>query len=302
MLTNNASSYLDQLNEVQRQAVVHTEGPALVVAGPGSGKTRVLTYRIAYLIEQGAAPWEVLALTFTNKAAREMKERIEQVVGPRAKRVWAGTFHSLFARILRNEAEHIGYTRNFTIYDSDDTKSLIGVLIKEMNLNREVYTVNSVRQRISSAKSNLITPKLYQQNEELMNQDRMTRMPHLHKLYMAYTQRCKQAGAMDFDDLLYRLYELFQSKEEVLAKYRRQFRYVLVDEFQDTNHLQYAIVRKLVSYPGSPRNICVVGDDAQSIYAFRGATIQNILDFENDFQQYGIQTFKLEQNYRSTEH
>jgi DNA helicase-2/ATP-dependent DNA helicase PcrA len=297
-----SSAYLQALNDVQRQAVTTTEGPVLVVAGPGSGKTRVLTYRIAYLIEQGVAPWEILALTFTNKAAREMKERIEKVVGQRANRVWAGTFHSLFARILRVEAEHIGYPSNFTIYDSDDTKSLLGVLIKEMNLNKEVYSINSVRQRISSAKSNLITPKLYQQNEELMNQDRMARMPHLHRIYLAYTQRCKQAGAMDFDDLLYRLYELLQSNEDVRQKYRRQFRYVLVDEFQDTNHLQYAIVRKLVNYPESPRNICVVGDDAQSIYAFRGATIQNILDFEQDFAKHGIQTFKLEQNYRSTEH
>ena len=302
MIPSNSSSYLDQLNDVQRAAVVNTDGPVLVVAGPGSGKTRVLTYRIAYLIEQGVAPWEILALTFTNKAAREMKERIEKVVGQRASRVWAGTFHSLFARILRVEAEHIGYPSNFTIYDTDDSKSLIGVLIKEMNLNKDTYSVNSVRQRISSAKSNLITPKLYQQNEELMNQDRMARMPAMHKLYAAYTARCKKAGAMDFDDLLYRLYELLQANPDVLKRYRERFRYVLVDEFQDTNHLQYAIVRKLVQYDGSPRNICVVGDDAQSIYAFRGATIQNILDFENDFQKHNIQVFKLEQNYRSTEH
>ncbi len=302
LIPSPTSSYLDQLNDVQRQAVINTDGPVLVVAGPGSGKTRVLTYRIAYLIEQGVAPWEILALTFTNKAAREMKERIEKVVGHRASRVWAGTFHSLFARILRVEAEHIGYPSNFTIYDSDDSKSLVKLLIKENNLNTDTYNVNSVRQRISSAKSNLITPKLYQQNEELMTQDRMSRMPAMYKLYAAYTARCKKAGAMDFDDLLYRLYELLQSKEEILKKYREKFRYVLVDEFQDTNHLQYAIVRKLVQYDGSPRNISVVGDDAQSIYAFRGATIQNILDFEKDFQKYNIQVFKLEQNYRSTEH
>ncbi|MEO0877317.1 MAG: 3'-5' exonuclease, partial [Bacteroidota bacterium] len=200
------------------------------------------------------------------------------------------------------EAEHIGYPSNFTIYDTDDSKSLINVLIKEMNLNKDNYSVNSVRQRISSAKSNLITPKLYQQNEELMNQDRMARMPAMYKLYAAYTARCKKAGAMDFDDLLYRLYELLQANPDVLKKYRERFRYLLVDEFQDTNHLQYAIVRKLVQYDNSPRNICVVGDDAQSIYAFRGATIQNILDFENDFQKHNIQVFKLEQNYRSTEH
>jgi DNA helicase-2/ATP-dependent DNA helicase PcrA len=295
-------SYLDQLNDVQRQAVTTTDGPVLVVAGPGSGKTRVLTYRIAYLIEQGVAPWEILALTFTNKAAREMKERIERVVGPRAGKVWAGTFHSLFARILRVEADKIGYPSNFTIYDTDDSKSLIGVLIKEMHLDKNIYTVNSIRQRISSAKSNLITPKLYAQDEELMTQDKMARMPQLHKVYAAYTARCKKAGAMDFDDLLYRLYELLQSDPDTLAKYREKFRYVMVDEFQDTNHLQYAIIRKLVQYPNSPANICVVGDDAQSIYAFRGATIQNILDFENDFEQKGIKVFKLEQNYRSTEH
>ncbi|MEM1216151.1 MAG: UvrD-helicase domain-containing protein [Bacteroidota bacterium] len=302
MVPSASTSYLDQLNDVQRQAVTTTEGPVLVVAGPGSGKTRVLTYRIAYLLEQGAAPWEILALTFTNKAAREMKERIEKVVGTRASRVWAGTFHSLFARILRVEAQHIGYSSNFTIYDTDDSKSLIGQIIRELNLNKDVYTVNSVRQRISSAKSNLITPKLYKQNEELMNQDRKAKMPHLYKIYSQYTARCKKARAMDFDDLLYRLYELLQSTPEVLDKYRQKFRYLMVDEFQDTNHLQYSIVRKLVQYDGSPRNICVVGDDAQSIYAFRGATIQNILDFEKDFEKHGIQVFKLEQNYRSTEH
>ncbi len=297
-----SNNYLDQLNDVQRQAVTTTEGPVLVVAGPGSGKTRVLTYRIAYLVEQGVAPWQILALTFTNKAAREMKERIERVVGDRANRIWAGTFHSLFARILRVEADAIGYPSNFTIYDSDDTKSLINQLIKELNLDKNAYNTNSVRQRISSAKSNLITPTLYEANEELRMQDRQSNMPLLSKLYASYTARCKRAGAMDFDDLLYRLYELFQKNEDVLKKYRDKFRYVLVDEFQDTNTLQYAIIRKLVQYEGSPRNICVVGDDAQSIYAFRGATIQNILDFEKDFDSHGIRTFKLEQNYRSTEH
>ena len=296
-----SATYLDQLNDVQRQAVTAINGPVLVVAGPGSGKTRVLTFRIAYLIESGVAPWEVLALTFTNKAAREMKGRIEKVVGQRAGRVWAGTFHSLFARILRVEAAHIGYPTNFTIYDSDDTKSLIGQLIKELNLDKNVYNVNNVRSRISSAKSNLITPISYAANEELVQQDRLANMPLLHEIYKRYTARCKQSGAMDFDDLLYRLYELLQKNEEVLTKYRKKFRYVLVDEFQDTNTLQYAIVRKLVQYKDSPRNICVVGDDAQSIYAFRGATIQNILDFEHDFAKHGIQTFKLEQNYRSTE-
>ena len=301
MTSPSAPSYLDELNDVQRQAVTTTEGPVLVVAGPGSGKTRVLTYRIAYLIEQGVAPWEILALTFTNKAAREMKARIEKVVGPRASRIWAGTFHSLFARILRVEAEHIGYPSNFTIYDTDDSKSLINQLIKELHLDKTVYSTNSVRARISSAKSNLITPKLYAENKELQAQDNMAKMPMLHRIYTAYVARCKAAGAMDFDDLLFRLYELFQSQPAVLNKYRERFKYLLVDEFQDTNTLQYAIIKKLVRYPESPRNICVVGDDAQSIYAFRGATIQNILDYEQDFKDNNIQIFKLEQNYRSTE-
>ena len=293
--------FLDQLNDVQRQAATAIKGPVLVVAGPGSGKTRVLTYRIAHIIEQGAAPWEVLALTFTNKAAREMKERIEKVVGKRASNIWAGTFHSLFARILRVEAEHIGYPSNFTIYDTDDTKSLIGQIIREMNLDKKVYQANAIKNRISSAKSSLVTPILYAKNEELLTQDKAAKMPLVHKIYAAYVARCKKAGAMDFDDLLFRLFELFQNHPEVVKKYRQKFKYVLVDEFQDTNTLQYAIVKKLVHYPKSPRNICVVGDDAQSIYAFRGATIQNILDFERDFADHSIQTFKLEQNYRSTE-
>lgn len=294
--------YLDSLNDVQRAAVEATEGPVLVVAGPGSGKTRVLTYRVAHIIEKGAAPWEVLALTFTNKAAREMKERIKTVVGERASRIWAGTFHSLFARILRVEAKHIGYPSNFTIYDTDDTKSLLNAIIKEMNLDSKVYQSNAIKNRISSAKSSLITPKLYQQNEMLLAEDKQANMPLVHQIYARYVARCKKAGAMDFDDLLFRLFELLQNHPDVADKYRKKFKYVLVDEFQDTNTLQYAIVKKLVMYPNSPRNICVVGDDAQSIYAFRGATIQNILDFENDFANHGIQTFKLETNYRSTDH
>lgn len=296
-------SYLNGLNDVQRQAVTATDGPVLVVAGPGSGKTRVLTYRIAHIIQSGVAPWEILALTFTNKAAREMKDRIARVVGMRANKVWAGTFHSIFARILRVEAEKIGYPSNFTIYDSDDTKSLIGTIIKEMNLDKNTYSPNAVRARISQAKSALITPTLYRQNQELMDKDRAANRPFTVDIYHKYTARCKRAGAMDFDDLLYRLFELLQKNPDgVLEKYRKKFRYVLVDEFQDTNHLQYAIVRKLVEYPESPHNICVVGDDAQSIYAFRGATIQNMLDFEKDFAKHGIQVFKLEQNYRSTDH
>ena len=298
-----ANDYLQELNPVQRQAVIATEGPVLVVAGPGSGKTRVLTYRIAHIIESGAAPWEVLALTFTNKAAREMKERIAKVVGDRANQVWAGTFHSIFSRILRVEADKIGYNSNFTIYDTEDTNSVINAVMKEMNLDKQVYNTNAIRSRISSAKSNLITPKMYLENEELMTQDRMAKRPLTAQIYEKYVARCKRSGAMDFDDLLYRLYELLQKNpDNVLEKYRKKFRYLLVDEFQDTNYLQYAIIKKLVQYEGSPRNICVVGDDAQSIYGFRGATIQNILDFETDFKPYGFQVFKLEQNYRSTDH
>ena len=295
--------YLNGLNDVQRQAVEQTDGPVLVVAGPGSGKTRVLTYRIAHLINTKVPPWEVLALTFTNKAAREMKERISKVVGDQANQVWAGTFHSIFSRILRYEADKIGYNSNFTIYDTDDTKSVLNAILKEMHLDPKTYSVNSVRSRISSAKSNLITPKLYERDNSLLEQDRRSQMPMIHKIYTAYVNRCKKSNAMDFDDLLFRLFELFQKNpDNILDKYRERFKYVLVDEFQDTNYLQYAIVRKLVEYPNSPRNICVVGDDAQSIYAFRGATIQNILDFEKDFGPHHIQVFKLEQNYRSTEH
>ncbi len=296
------NTYLDELNDIQRKAVTETEGPVLVVAGPGSGKTRVLTYRIAHLIEKGTRPREIMALTFTNKSAREMQSRIGKVVGPQAQRVWAGTFHSLFSRILRIEAEHIGYPAHFTIYDTDDTKNVVNNLIKELNLHKDQYNANAVRNRISSCKSNLITPKVYFNRPELIEEDRMSQRPHFAKLYEMYVARCKKAGAMDFDDLLFRLYELLQNHPEVADKYRQKFRYLLVDEFQDTNALQYAIVRKLVNYDGSPRNICVVGDDAQSIYAFRGATIQNILDFERDFQPHGIRTFKLEENYRSTSH
>ncbi len=294
------SSYLDELNDVQRAAVTNTEGPVLVVAGPGSGKTRVLTYRISHLIETGVAPWEILALTFTNKAAREMKDRIEKVVGTKAQRVWAGTFHSIFARILRGEAERIGYPSNFTIYDSDDSKSLLRTIIKEFNLIKDVYNENAILTRISSAKSNLISPKAYEQNVDLMAQDRSTKRPYIYRIYAEYAMRCKRAGAMDFDDLLYQIYVLLHQNPDLADKYRQRFKYLLVDEFQDTNFLQYSIVKKLVVYPGSPQNVCVVGDDAQSIYAFRGATIDNILDFEKDFKN--LKTFKLEQNYRSTHH
>lgn len=294
------SSYLHELNEVQRAAATTIEGPVLVIAGPGSGKTRVLTYRIAHIIESGVAPWEILALTFTNKSAREMKERISKVIGERGNRVWAGTFHSIFARILRGEAERIGYPSNFTIYDSDDSKSLIRQIIKELNLNKEQYNENAILTRISSAKSNLVPPKAYEQHQELMEQDRAAKRPFLHKVYEEYTKRCKRAGAMDFDDLLFQTFILLHQHEDVRQKYQQRFKYILVDEFQDTNYLQYGILKKLVNYPNSTQNLCAVGDDAQSIYAFRGATIENILQFERDYPN--LKTFKLEQNYRSTTH
>ncbi|MEP7266947.1 MAG: UvrD-helicase domain-containing protein [Saprospiraceae bacterium] len=300
-LTTSKTDYLSDLNQPQREAVTAKDGPLIVIAGPGSGKTRVLTYRISYLIEIGVAPWNILALTFTNKAAKEMKERIEAVVGSKAKYVWAGTYHSIFAKILRIEASKIGFTSNFTIYDSDDTKSLIGDIISELKLDKQIYNPGQIRNRISSAKSNLISPKAYLQQDELMQQDKMNKIPLFPTIYERYVNRCHKAGAMDFDDLLYQMYILlFKNPDNIKEKYQRQFQYILVDEFQDTNYLQYAIVKQLIDYPGSPRNICIVGDDAQSIYAFRGATIRNILDFEKDYPDH--QKYKLEQNYRSTEH
>lgn len=295
-------NYLNALNAVQQNAVTTLDGPVLVIAGPGSGKTRVLTYRIAHILQSGVSADRILSLTFTNKAAREMQERIHAVVGTSANGIWAGTFHSLFSRILRMEAHHIGYPTSFTIYDTEDSKNVLSALIKELNLDKETYQVNQLRNRISAAKSSLITPTMYESNAEFIKQDRAAGRPMIAVLYRKYTERCKRAGAMDFDDLLYRLYELLQrNPDNILDKYRQKFKYVMVDEFQDTNHLQYAIIRKLVHFEGSKRNICVVGDDAQSIYSFRGATIQNILDFENDFKPFGIQVFKLEQNYRSSE-
>ena len=294
-------SYLDQLNDVQRDAVTHTDGPVMVIAGPGSGKTRVLTYRIAHLINIGVPPWQILALTFTNKAAREMKERIERVVGARAQKVWAGTFHSLFARILRYEAHHLGFPNDFTIYDTDDTKSVIKEIIKKMNLDTKAYNPGLIRTRISSAKSNLITPKNYAHDDELMQYDRMNRIPMMHVIYDRYVKKCHRSGAMDFDDLLLQTFKLlYQNPENVKAKYQTQFQYILVDEFQDTNFLQYEILKQFTDYIDSPNNVCIVGDDAQSIYSFRGATIENILQFEQDFPN--VQTFKLERNYRSTQH
>jgi DNA helicase-2/ATP-dependent DNA helicase PcrA len=293
-------SYLNELNDIQRQAASCTDGPVMVIAGPGSGKTRVLTYRIAHMIHTGVNPGNILALTFTNKAAREMKDRIERVVGTKAQRVWAGTFHSLFARILRVEAHRIGYPNDFTIYDTDDTKSVVSEIISQMNLDKKVYAPGVVRSRISAAKSNLITPKAYIANDELMAYDRMNRRPLIHVIYEKYAARCMRAGAMDFDDLLLQMFRLlYQNPDNVREKYQRQFQYVMVDEFQDTNYLQYEILKLLSVYPGSNNNICIVGDDAQSIYSFRGATIENILQFEHDFPT--LKTFKLEQNYRSTQ-
>lgn len=294
-------SYLDELNDIQRLAVTTLDGPVMVIAGPGSGKTRVLTFRIAHLLRSGVPPWQILALTFTNKAAREMKDRIEKVAGQDAYKVWAGTFHSIFARILRVEAHRIGFPNDFSIYDTDDSKSLIRDIIKSLSLDTKAYNVGAIRSRISSAKSNLMTPKMYSNNAELIEQDRMNRRPMTYQIYEKYVARCQRAGAMDFDDLLLQMFRLlYQNPDNIREKYQQQFKYLMVDEFQDTNFLQYEILKLLTVYNGSPNNICIVGDDAQSIYSFRGATIENILQFEHDFPD--VQTFKLEQNYRSTHH
>lgn len=288
-------NYLDQLNEVQREAVIQTEGPVMIIAGAGSGKTRVLTYRIAHLIEKGTDPFNILSLTFTNKAAREMKERISKVVGNEARNLWMGTFHSVFARILRMEADKINYPSNFTIYDTDDSKSLIRDILKEQNLDDKIYKPSVVLNRISSAKNNLFNWMEYQGSTELVSDDNSTGKPKMGMIFEMYSKRCFKAGAMDFDDILYNTWKLFHEHPEVLYKYQLKFKYVMVDEFQDTNFAQYIIVKKLSAMH---QNICVVGDDAQSIYAFRGANIQNILNFEKDFSE--LKTFKLEQNYRST--
>jgi DNA helicase-2/ATP-dependent DNA helicase PcrA len=293
--------FLQGLNEVQRNAVTTTEGPVLVIAGPGSGKTRVLTSRIAWLLKNNIPPDEILTLTFTNKAAKEMKERIAHVVGNAAHKVWAGTFHSIFARILRSEASKIGFPSSFTVYDSDDSSSLLKTIIKEMQLDSTIYNVGAIRSRISLAKSNLMTPQVYRTNETWMMEDRQQKRPMIVDIYERYMQRCKLSGSMDFDDLLLQLFRLFRDNpDDVVEKYRKKFKYIHVDEFQDTNFLQYAILRRLVKYEGSTENIFAVGDDAQSIYAFRGATIDNIIDFEKDYPD--LKTFKLEQNYRSTHH
>lgn len=289
--------YLDQLNESQREAVKYNEGPSLVIAGAGSGKTRVLTYKIAYLVHLGLAPQSILALTFTNKAAREMKERIAKITGDQtARRLWMGTFHSIFSRILRYEAEHIGYPSNFTIYDASDSKSLLKAIIKEMQLDDKVYRIGMIQSRISNAKNALVTWKAYEQSKELMQHDIDSKVPLLREIYKRYQNRCQQAGAMDFDDLLLQTNILFRDHPQVLEKYRSFFQFVLVDEYQDTNFAQHLIVQKLCE---QHRRICVVGDDAQSIYSFRGANIDNILQFKNQYP--GCRIFKLERNYRSTQ-
>ncbi len=287
---------LNQLNEAQQQAVTCSDGPVMVIAGAGSGKTRVLTYRIAYMLSRGVDPFNVLALTFTNKAAREMKERIISLVGSNdARNVWMGTFHSIFARILRVEGHYLGYPQNFTIYDTDDSKSVLKTIIKEQQLDPKVYTPGNVLSRISAAKSNLISAEEYNANSEIMDNDRVAGRPMIGEIFRHYRARCFKASAMDFDDLLFNTNVLLRDFPEVLFKYQQKFRYILVDEYQDTNHAQYLIVKKLAA---RHENICVVGDDAQSIYSFRGANIQNILNFRNDYPD--VKTFKLEQNYRST--
>ncbi len=288
--------YLSQLNEAQLAPTLHVDGPLMVIAGAGSGKTRVLTYRIAYLMSKGVDAFNILSLTFTNKAAREMKHRISQIVGStEAKNLWMGTFHSIFAKILRIEADKLGYPSNFTIYDSQDSQRLISSIIKEMSLDKDVYKYKQVAGRISSFKNNLITVKAYFNNPELMEADAMSKRPRIGDIYKNYVDRCFKAGAMDFDDLLLKTNELLNRFPEVLAKYQNRFKYILVDEYQDTNHSQYLIVRALAD---RFHNLCVVGDDAQSIYAFRGANINNILNFQKDYTD--AASYRLEQNYRST--
>jgi DNA helicase-2/ATP-dependent DNA helicase PcrA len=286
---------LDELNDAQREAVIQTSGPVMVIAGAGSGKTRALTYRVAYLIDQGTDAFNILCLTFTNKAAREMKERIINLVGADARNVWMGTFHSVFAKILRIDGHLLGYPSSFTIYDTDDSKSLLKNIVKEMDLDVKEYQPGYLLGRISAAKSNLISAEDYNNNQEIQEQDKQARKPLTGAIYVRYQNRIFKSGAMDFDDLLFNTNILLRDHPDILYKYQDKFRYILVDEYQDTNYSQYIIVKKLAS---RFENICVVGDDAQSIYAFRGANIQNILNFKNDYPEYKL--FKLEQNYRST--
>ena len=291
------SKYLEELNEGQRAAVLYCDGPSLVIAGAGSGKTRVLTYKITHLLENGYQPWNLLALTFTNKAAREMKERIARQVGEQcARHLWMGTFHSIFLRILHTEAATLGFTSQFTIYDTADSKSLLHSIIKEMGLDDKIYKTGSVQSRISNAKNHLLSPASYAADKEIYNADCAAKMPSMRDIYRRYSERCRQADAMDFDDLLFYTYILFRDHPVVLDRYREQFRYILVDEYQDTNYAQHSIVLQLSA---QHRHVCVVGDDAQSIYSFRGANIDNILYFTKVYP--GTKVFKLEQNYRSTQ-
>ncbi|MFM1932768.1 MAG: hypothetical protein RL226_2071, partial [Bacteroidota bacterium] len=289
--------YLAELNTAQRQAAQHVEGPMMVIAGAGSGKTRVLTFRIAHLIQAGVDPFAILALTFTNKAAREMKERIAHIIGDKeSANIWMGTFHSVFARVLRTECEKINYPRNFTIYDTQDSRSVIKDIINELNLDDKVYKPSSVQARISAAKNNLISPEEYRRSPEITNEDIQAQRPMMADIYAAYNRKCFRAGAMDFDDLLFKTNELLRDYPDVLHYYQHKFQFILVDEYQDTNFSQYLIIKQLAAMR---ENICVVGDDAQSIYAFRGANIQNILNFRRDYPDFSM--YKLEQNYRSTQ-
>ncbi|MEA2105930.1 MAG: 3'-5' exonuclease [Bacteroidota bacterium] len=289
-------NYLEDLNDPQKKAVINYKGPSLVIAGAGSGKTRVLTYRITHLLAQGIPAHQILALTFTNKAASEMKNRIARMIGKdTARYLWMGTFHSIFARILRTEAEKLGYTSNYTIYDTIDSKNLIKKIIKELNLEDKTYKPGEIYGRISSAKNNLITAKAYNSNQQILIQDQKSKCPRMGEIFMIYSNRCKKADAMDFDDLLLNTNILFRDFPAILEKYQHKFKYILVDEYQDTNFAQYLIIKKLAE---KTKNVCVVGDDAQSIYAFRGAKIENILNFKNDYPGYNL--YKLEQNYRST--
>tara|TARA_A200000113_G_scaffold115446_1_gene103649 strand:- start:1067 stop:3403 length:2337 start_codon:yes stop_codon:yes gene_type:complete len=295
-VNDTASSYLEELNESQLAPVLHKDGPLMVIAGAGSGKTRVLTFRIAHLMDQGVDAFSILALTFTNKASREMKARIATLVGEgEAKNLWMGTFHSVFARILRQESDKLGFPRDFTIYDTQDSGRLIASIIKEMGLDKDVYKFKQIRNRISSFKNSLITVKAYFNDPDVQEADLLSRRPKIGEIYKEYVDRCFKAGAMDFDDLLLKTNELLNMHPSVLAKYQDRFRYILVDEYQDTNHSQYLIVRALSD---KFQNICVVGDDAQSIYGFRGANINNILNFQKDYD--GVKLYRLEQNYRST--
>ena len=288
--------YLQKLNTEQRNAVTHSNGPLMVIAGAGSGKTRVLTYRIVQLLKSGVYPHNILSLTFTNKASKEMRNRIELMVGESdARSLWMGTFHSVFSKILRFEAEKLNYPSNFTIYDTDDSKSLVRSIIKELNLDKDIYKISMIRNRISSLKNNFITPAGYINKSELKQQDKIAKRTEFGRIYQIYVQRCEKASAMDFDDLLLKTYQLLENHPDVLLKYQEKFKYLLIDEYQDTNHVQYLIIKKLAALN---ENICIVGDDAQSIYAFRGANIQNILNFKVDYPNY--KTYKLEQNYRST--